>query len=247
MVALSPDLCPEPWAIGCPSYVLPMYLPHSKPPLPTPGPCWCCHRFSFFHSSPEAPPRFWRAYVCLSLFPSSFFRGHTHMICSGALRWCRFSRVCVRVSLFPFSSFRAQTYVRIFLRWFSPSVHATRVCYVLCTHMLRSLRPSSLVQDKNKQRPDAMAVNREARALMRDARCAVREDGVGDNASRVSVTDATESEMPSPRKKALCTYVLCRPRTREINALFPLASARGRLGMALGGMAFPSVQAMLKI
>lgn len=43
----------------------------------------------------------------------------------------------------------------------------------------------SVEQDKNKQRPDAMAVNHEARALLRDARCAVRE-GMGDNASRVS-------------------------------------------------------------
>lgn len=31
-----------------------------------------------------------------------------------------------------------------------------------------------------------MAVNHEARALLRDARCAVKEYGVGDNASRVS-------------------------------------------------------------
>lgn len=30
-----------------------------------------------------------------------------------------------------------------------------------------------------------MAMNQEARALVRDARCAVREYGVGDNASRV--------------------------------------------------------------
>lgn len=45
-----------------------------------------------------------------------------------------------------------------------------------------------LEQDKNRQRPDAMAVDHEARALLRDARCAVREGGVGDNASRVRVS-----------------------------------------------------------
>lgn len=42
------------------------------------------------------------------------------------------------------------------------------------------------VQDKNEQKPDSMAVNNEARAVLRDARCIVRESGVGDNASRVS-------------------------------------------------------------
>ena len=42
-----------------------------------------------------------------------------------------------------------------------------------------------MVQDKNGQRPDAMAISHEARALLRDARCTVREDAVGDNASRV--------------------------------------------------------------
>ncbi|CBJ33605.1 Ankyrin [Ectocarpus siliculosus] len=36
-------------------------------------------------------------------------------------------------------------------------------------------------QDKNGQRPDAMAVDHESRALLRDARCAVREYAVGDN------------------------------------------------------------------
>lgn len=67
-------------------------------------------------------------------------------------------------------------------------------------------------QDKNRQRPDAMAVNHEARALLRDARCAVREDGVGDNASRVSVKCHRSSvkchryewtsENPLPARKA---------------------------------------------
>lgn len=41
------------------------------------------------------------------------------------------------------------------------------------------------VQDKNDKKPDSMAVNAEARALLKDARCIVRESGVGDNASRV--------------------------------------------------------------
>lgn len=42
-----------------------------------------------------------------------------------------------------------------------------------------------LLQDKNGQRPDMMSVNPEARAALRDARLAVREYAVGDNASRV--------------------------------------------------------------
>lgn len=42
------------------------------------------------------------------------------------------------------------------------------------------------LQDKNNQKPDNMAVNSEARAVLKDARCIVRESGVGDNASRVS-------------------------------------------------------------
>ena len=64
--------------------------------------------------------------------------------------------------------------------------------------------PLSGEQDKNKQRPDAMAVNHEARALLRDARCAVREGGVGDNASRVCVADKTSDLLPA-RKARLCT------------------------------------------
>ena len=42
-----------------------------------------------------------------------------------------------------------------------------------------------LLQDKNGQRPDAIAISHEARALLRDARCTVQEDTIGDNASRV--------------------------------------------------------------
>lgn len=47
-----------------------------------------------------------------------------------------------------------------------------------------------------------MAVNHEARALLRDARCAVREGGVGDNASRVSGnrsvnTDTASENLPA--------------------------------------------------
>ena len=42
-----------------------------------------------------------------------------------------------------------------------------------------------LLQDKNGQRPDAMAISHEARALLRDARCTVQEDAIGDNASRI--------------------------------------------------------------
>lgn len=50
---------------------------------------------------------------------------------------------------------------------------------------LFSAHETHLLQDKNGQRPDTMSVNSEARALLRDARSIVREDGVGDNASRV--------------------------------------------------------------
>ncbi|CAN0078703.1 unnamed protein product, partial [Ectocarpus fasciculatus] len=62
-------------------------------------------------------------------------------------------------------------------------------------------------QDKNGQRPDAMAVNHESRALLRDARCAVREYAVGDNASRVIASlrrelENLEAEVEGARAKA---------------------------------------------
>ncbi|CAN0414832.1 unnamed protein product, partial [Ascophyllum nodosum] len=62
------------------------------------------------------------------------------------------------------------------------------------TKLLLEFGADPNAQDKNGQRPDAMAISHEARALLRDARCTVREDAVGDNASRVIASLRRELE-----------------------------------------------------